>query len=83
MFCVGDASWAVDLVDRGEGSLRRTQDFERRPLGVKDMIWHATNKHDSFKSIEPYVARQDVAVVVLLLRWTSHSFSNVADICKR
>ncbi len=70
------------LMIGGEARLNAHKALEDA-LGVKDVIWLATNKHDSFKSFEPYVVRQDVAVVLLLLRWASHSFGNVADICRR
>src|SRR5262249_32543970 len=30
---------------------------------------------------EPYVARPDVAVVVLAIRWSSHSFGEVKEFC--
>ena len=36
--------------------------------------WITTRAHQSTASFEPYVARPDVAVVIVAIRWSSHSF---------
>jgi L-seryl-tRNA(Ser) seleniumtransferase len=65
---------------------------ERRPgaeralkesLGLEELIWLAAREHQSVAGFEPYVARPDVAVVVLAIRWSSHSFGEVKEFCDR
>lgn len=52
-------------------------------FALQDLIWIATREHQSIDVLEPYVARPDVAVVVLAIRWASHSFGDVQDFCDR
>ncbi len=63
---------------------------ERRPdaaqaieqaFGLKELIWIGTREHQSITPFEPFVARPDVAVVLLAIRWTSHSYGEVKDYC--
>lgn len=52
-------------------------------FGLKELIWVETNKHDSVNDFKPYVARPGVAVVLLLIRWASHSYARVQKSCNR
>lgn len=65
---------------------------ERRPaahqalakaLGLRELIWIETREHQSIDEFAPYVARPDVAAVLLAIRWSSHSFGDVKDFCDR
>jgi len=65
---------------------------ERRPsaekalqdaFALRELIWIETKDHQSVDIFEPYVSRPEVAVVVLAIRWTSHSYGNVKDFCER
>ena len=48
-----------------------------RALGLKELIWIGTGKHDSYRGFESAVAGADVAVVLLAIRWASHSYGKV------
>lgn len=48
---------------------------------LKDLIWIETRAHESFASFGPYVARPDVAAVLLAIRWSSHSYGEVKSFC--
>lgn len=48
---------------------------------LKDVVWVPTREHQSVTKFEPYVRQPDVAVVVLAIRWTSHSYGEVKDYC--
>jgi hypothetical protein len=48
---------------------------------LKDLIWIETRAHESFASFGPYVARPDVAAVLLAIRWSSHSYGEVKTFC--
>lgn len=65
--------------DRRPGSHQALKDA----FGLRELIWIETREHQSIDGFEPYVARPDVAVVVLAIRWSSHSFGEVRDFCDR
>jgi hypothetical protein len=54
-----------------------------RAFGLKGVIWIAPREHQSFWDFEAPVARADVAVVLLAIRWTSHSHAEVQQLCDR
>ena len=54
-----------------------------RAFGLRELIWVATREHESFRAFEPAVARADVAVVLLAIRWSSHSHAEVQAYCER
>lgn len=55
----------------------------KEAFNLQDVIWIATKKHESVKRFEAQIARPDVAVVALLTRLSSHSFSGVREFCDR
>lgn len=50
---------------------------------LKELFWIETREHQSIEGFEPYVARPDVAAVLLAIRWSSHSYGEVKDFCDR
>jgi hypothetical protein len=84
-----DVSEAARLI-RGRsivliGGIRRreAQESLRRGLYLSDLIWIETKEHQSIDSFEPMIARADVAVVLLAIRWSSHAFGDVRLFCDR
>jgi hypothetical protein len=65
--------------DRRPGS----QQALREALGLKEVIWIETREHQSIEGFEAYVARPDVAIVILAIRWASHAFGEVREFCER
>lgn len=67
------------------GGIRRreAQEALRRAFRLKDLIWIETREHQSIEPFEPVVARPDVAIVLLAIRWSSHSFGDVRQFCIR
>lgn len=65
------------------GGERRPQAQEalRRAFDLKEVDWLETREHSSISPFEAHVARLDVAVVVLAIRWSSHSFGEVKAFC--
>lgn len=55
----------------------------RRALRLKDLIWIETREHQSIESFEAVIARPEVALVLLAIRWSSHSFGDVRQFCIR
>jgi hypothetical protein len=65
---------------------------ERRPasekalieaFGLTDLHWISTREHESLDWFEPYISKPEVAVVLLAIRWSSHSYGDVKLFCDR
>jgi hypothetical protein len=67
------------------GGGRRPNALEslKASFGLKELYWIETREHQSIEGFESYVARPDVAVVLLAIRWSSHSFGEVRQFCDR
>ena len=72
---------AVVLI--GGSRRREAQESLKRALGLKELIWVETKEHQSVASFEPAIARPDVALVLLAIRWSSHAFGDVRQYCDR
>jgi hypothetical protein len=53
-----------------------------RAFQLSELIWLDTRAHDSTAAFEPYVARPEVAMVLLAIRWSSHSYGEVQEFCR-
>ncbi|MFN4242260.1 MAG: hypothetical protein ACK4PI_03380 [Tepidisphaerales bacterium] len=67
------------------GGVRRPHNAQRleQAFGLSRLDWITTREHESISSFEPYVAKDDVAVVLLAIRWSSHSFEGVKEFCEK
>lgn len=67
------------------GGERRVETEERlkRTFGLAELRWITTREHQSIRDFEPAIARPETALVILAIRWASHSFEGTADICAR
>ena len=72
---------AVVLI--GGSRRREAQESLKRALGLKELIWVETKEHQSVGSFEPAIARPDVALILLAIRWSSHAFGDVRQYCDR
>jgi hypothetical protein len=54
-----------------------------RAFQLSELIWIDTRAHESISGFEPYVARPEVAMVLLAIRWSSHSYGEVQDFCRQ
>ena len=52
-------------------------------FGLADVRWLSTPEHTSYTVFEPDIARPEVAVVVLAVRWMSHDYDRVSGYCER
>ena len=55
----------------------------RQALGLTDVRWLSTPDHTSFTFFEPDIARPDVSVVVLAIRWSNHDYAEVQRYCEK
>ncbi len=74
-----DRSLVIIGGDRRDGAYKAIKEA----FGLKDVLWIETREHQSFQDFEPYVARTDVAAVLLAIRWASHSYGEVKEFCDR
>lgn len=65
---------------------------ERRPhaeaalrdaFGLERLHWISTREHEAPDQFEPHVAKNGVAVVLLAIRWSSHSYGDVKAFCDK
>lgn len=54
-----------------------------RDLGLKEIRWLASRPHESLDSFIPEITRPDVDLVMLMIRFSSHSYGDLAEICAR
>jgi hypothetical protein len=62
---------------------REAQESLRSALRLLELIWIETKEHQSVATFEPLIARAEVAVVLLAIRWSSHAFGDVRLFCDR
>jgi hypothetical protein len=62
---------------------RDAQRLLESALGLKELVWIETKEHQSIAAFESAIARPDVALVLLAIRWTSHAFGDVKQFCDR
>ena len=55
----------------------------KEAFGLRELFWITTREHESNDGFEPYIARPDVALVLLAIRWSSHSYGDVRVFCER
>ena len=67
------------------GGVRRpdAQEVLRAALGLEELIWIGTREHQSIRGFESAIARPGVALLLLAIRWSSHSFGEVKRYCDR
>ncbi|QDV34378.1 hypothetical protein [Tautonia plasticadhaerens] len=53
----------------------------REALGLADLVWVETKEHQAVSTFEPVIARPEVALVLLAIRWSSHAFGEVRRYC--
>ncbi len=50
---------------------------------LEELNWVDTGGRESVEYFEPYIARPEVALVLLAIRWVRHAFSEVREYCER
>jgi hypothetical protein len=56
----------------------------REGLGLAEVYWMKTSEqHQPLDAFEPLIAKEDVACVVLMIRWSRHGYGDVKQFCDR
>jgi len=50
---------------------------------LSEVSWLSTREHQSIAPFEPEVARNETRLVIVAIRWSSHSFEGVKKMCER
>jgi hypothetical protein len=50
---------------------------------LRELFWIETKVHESIDRFQHAIARPEVALVLLAIRWASHSFGDVKEFCER
>ena len=66
----------------GGNRRRDSQDALRKAFGLESVIWIETKEHQSIHAFEPQIARPEVVLVLLAIRWSSHAFGDVRHLCE-
>lgn len=72
---------AVFLIGGEQRPLRKAAIEEA--FGLSELVWETTVEHSSHELFHPVVERPDVVLVLLAIRWSSHSYSEIEDVCRR
>jgi hypothetical protein len=59
------------------------RDALRDALRLNELVWISTDPHQSLETCVPLIARPDVTLVLLAIRWTSHSYGEAQQLCNR
>ncbi|MGL6073077.1 MAG: hypothetical protein ACRC8S_02825 [Fimbriiglobus sp.] len=71
----------TELVFIGGDARPHSADSVIAAFGLSDLNWIAVPRHSSTSIFESPIARQEVRVVVVATRWSSHSYQDVRDFC--
>ena len=55
----------------------------RAAFGLSEVDWIATRPHETHDSLIPQIRNPATAVVLLMIRWSSHSYGDMCDVCER
>ena len=88
----GDSAEVLELRNLLRGKSMMMIGGDRRPLRQKaiagafelrELIWDSADAHTSLDQFLPAIRRDDVAVVLLSIRWSSHSYSDLDAVCRQ
>jgi hypothetical protein len=59
----------------------RKQQAIKDAFELGDLVWVESGHHQSIERVKPAILRPDVAMVVLMVRWASHSYGDLKPFC--
>ncbi len=70
-----------ELVVIGGDRREHARQALKEAFALKDVIWPGTDTHQSLDRLKPYIVRRSVKLVVLMIRWASHSAGDLKEFC--
>lgn len=62
---------------------RKSREALKQDLRLAQLRWISSEPHQSISLFEPEIARAETGLVLLAIRWASHSYEGVKEFCKR
>jgi acetoin utilization deacetylase AcuC-like enzyme len=59
------------------------QDRIKEAFALKEVDWVKSRAHQSVERFRPHIMRDDVKVVLLMIRWASHGYGDIKELCDR
>jgi hypothetical protein len=59
------------------------KDAIRRAFELAEVKWVATRPHETHDSLVPPIRHPDTALVILMIRWSSHSYGDMWEVCEQ
>ena len=81
VMCVREMLRGTTVVLIGGDSRPAAHAALKQAFELADLLWLSSEEHQSLELFRPYVARSEVALVMLAIRWSSHSFGDVKEFC--
>jgi hypothetical protein len=53
-----------------------------KALRLKDLVWVSNGIRSSHYTFKPYIARQDIFLVLLAIPWIRHSYAKINEFCE-
>ena len=72
--CVRDMLRGTTVVFIGGDPRPAAQASLEQAFELAELVWLPSEEHQSIELFRPHVARSAVALVMLAIRWSSHSF---------
>ena len=73
----------TSLVMIGGDCRGRAQEAIKDAFALKEVDWVQTKAHQPVERFGPHIVRDDVKIVILLIRWASHGHGDIKQLCDR
>jgi hypothetical protein len=80
---VRDALRGSRVVLIGGERRQHAKDRLEREFELAELEWASSREHQSTAPFEPLVARRETRLVLLAIRWSSHSYAEVERFCRK
>ena len=71
----------TSLVIIGGESRAHAAQALKEAFALEDVVWLESREHESTERFKPYIKRDNVKAVILLIRWSSHSYGELKRFC--
>ncbi len=73
----------TSLVMIGGDCRDHAQEAIKKAFALKEVDWVKSRAHQSVERFRPHIMREDVQVVLLIIRWASHGWGDIKQLCDR
>ena len=73
----------TSLVIIGGDCRDHAQQAIKEAFALEEVVWLESQEHQSTERFKPYIDPSNVKVVLLMIRWSSHSYGDLKRFCDR